>query len=303
MGNSEETGMIWPPVCLGGTACPPYEEVVKRIFNNAISKPFDQSDSVAVGTVIQKENQANHSITYSINVEFYLKNPQSFDLITATLKDVVEPQTFPDVLYYNSPVFNENDLVFVYLKKTDGIYTVLPQSFTIDKHEVRGPPPTILLTKSPNKQNFEQGDEIVISGQVRKAELYNAAKNGESLDVKLTLRDEKNEIIFLDLMGIDIEGNYHYNLQTSKLSPGKYEFEINYGPAGTGDRITIEPNLKFWTPLKQFQMGISINEIQCKENLILVHKYDGSPACVENETKKTLVERGWATPAIRASLE
>jgi len=171
----------------------------------------------------------------------------------------------------------------------------LPQSFAIDKHEVRGPPPTILLTKSPNKQNFEQGDEIMVSGQVRKAELYNAAKNGESLDAKLTLRDEKNKIIFSDLMGIDIEGNYHYNLQTSKLSPGKYEFEINYGPAGTGDRITIEPNLKFWTPLKQFKSGISIEDIQCKEFLILVTKNDGSPACVKEQSISTLVERNWGT--------
>lgn len=44
-------------------------------------------------------------------------------------------------------------------------------------------------------------------------------------------------------------------------------------------------------PLKQFKIGIS--EIQCRESLILVTKYDGSPACVKPDTKENLVERGW----------
>lgn len=60
---------------------------------------------------------------------------------------------------------------------------------------------------------------------------------------------------------------------------------------------------KVLSPLKQTQSGIPFNEIQCKDNLVLIHKYDSSPACVYNETKKVLVERGWAKPDIRASTE
>jgi len=48
------------------------------------------------------------------------------------------------------------------------------------------------------------------------------------------------------------------------------------------------------SPLKQIQSGISIDEIQCKENLILLQKYDSSPACVTESTKLKLIERGWA---------
>lgn len=53
-----------------------------------------------------------------------------------------------------------------------------------------------------------------------------------------------------------------------------------------------EKNIK--SPLKQFKSGILIEDIQCNESLILVTKYDGSPACVTPETKTKLIERGWA---------
>lgn len=51
-------------------------------------------------------------------------------------------------------------------------------------------------------------------------------------------------------------------------------------------------------PLKQIQSGITFNEIQCKENLILIQKYDGSPACVTESTKQKLIERGWTEKII-----
>jgi len=49
------------------------------------------------------------------------------------------------------------------------------------------------------------------------------------------------------------------------------------------------------SPLQQFKSGISVNEIQCKENLQLIIKSsDGSPACVKPKTIEKLVARGWA---------
>jgi hypothetical protein len=48
------------------------------------------------------------------------------------------------------------------------------------------------------------------------------------------------------------------------------------------------------SPLKQFKSGVSINEIKCKDNLVLVQKHDGFPACVKPVTKQNLIDRGWA---------
>ncbi|MGQ0791936.1 MAG: hypothetical protein ACT4NJ_06915 [Nitrosopumilaceae archaeon] len=44
-------------------------------------------------------------------------------------------------------------------------------------------------------------------------------------------------------------------------------------------------------PLKQVKLGA---EILCKPELVLITKYNGSPACVKPETREKLIERGWA---------
>lgn len=48
-------------------------------------------------------------------------------------------------------------------------------------------------------------------------------------------------------------------------------------------------------PLDQFRAGTPFDQIQCKENLVLIKKSsNGDPACVSQKTKEILIERGWA---------
>lgn len=53
-----------------------------------------------------------------------------------------------------------------------------------------------------------------------------------------------------------------------------------------------------YSPLKQMQLDIAFENIQCKETLVLIQKYDGSPACVTESTKQKLIERGWGNKTI-----
>lgn len=46
----------------------------------------------------------------------------------------------------------------------------------------------------------------------------------------------------------------------------------------------VKADLEKVSPLKQFNHGVPISEINCKDNLVLIQKYDGSPACVKPET-------------------
>ncbi|KAF6243277.1 hypothetical protein C6988_04170 [Nitrosopumilus sp. b1] len=46
-------------------------------------------------------------------------------------------------------------------------------------------------------------------------------------------------------------------------------------------------------PLDQFKSGVSLEDIVCMDSLILLQKYDTTPACVSFETAPKLVERGW----------
>ena len=54
-----------------------------------------------------------------------------------------------------------------------------------------------------------------------------------------------------------------------------------------------EDSYKLPLPLKQFRTGIATYEIQCKDNLVLIEKHDGSPACVKPVTKQHLIDRNW----------
>ena len=60
-----------------------------------------------------------------------------------------------------------------------------------------------------------------------------------------------------------------------------------------GYHLLVSANLEKISPLKQFKSGIATDEIQCKENLALIQKHDGSPACVTSDTKTKLIEREW----------
>lgn len=52
---------------------------------------------------------------------------------------------------------------------------------------------------------------------------------------------------------------------------------------------------KYLSPLEQFKLGIKIDEIVCKENLVITIKSsNGHPACVRQETLEKLIQRDWA---------
>lgn len=62
---------------------------------------------------------------------------------------------------------------------------------------------------------------------------------------------------------------------------------------GPGISMKSEINSELLPPLKQFKSGISVNEIQCKDNLQLVTKHDNTPACIKPHSIMKLDERGW----------
>ncbi len=67
--------------------------------------------------------------------------------------------------------------------------------------------------------------------------------------------------------------------------------EISTDPSKRWD--SFASNYDMESPLKQFKSGITIDEIQCRDSLVLVTKHDGSPACVKPETIPRLMERNW----------
>ena len=53
------------------------------------------------------------------------------------------------------------------------------------------------------------------------------------------------------------------------------------------------------SPLKQYKSGVPADEIQCKGNLVLLQKHNGSPACVKPKSINALIFRGWTDEKFR----
>ena len=77
-----------------------------------------------------------------------------------------------------------------------------------------------------------------------------------------------------------------YPISTKNIQPEDYTatIKITKYEELQNEETSILP------PLKQVKLG---TEISCKPDLVLITKYDGSPACVKPETKEKLIERGW----------
>ena len=104
--------------------------------------------------------------------------------------------------------------------------------------------------------------------------------------------------------GYDFENNLEYivyainhenQLEVSLCSRTNLLSEATEDLEELGIGITVEPNLSMvMNPLKQFESGIAVDKIQCKESLTLIVKYDDSPACVKSSSVEKLIKRGWA---------
>ena len=98
-------------------------------------------------------------------------------------------------------------------------------------------------------------------------------------DVTITLKYSEQKIPYL-FSTISLTDNYE-DTRTWHLINSEWLFD--------------EANIKFVpSPLKQFNSGITIDKIQCKEGMILISKHDDTPACVKPDSKLKLIEYGWA---------
>ena len=79
-------------------------------------------------------------------------------------------------------------------------------------------------------------------------------------------------------------------LDITETSAIEVTTDLSSGMSADASKTTLSK--KYIPPSKQITDGILINEIACQNNMVLIVKYDGSPACVKSETKTKLIERG-----------
>jgi len=131
----------------------------------------------------------------------------------------------------------------------------------------RGEDPSLNQMKQWWSQYYElKGSEWMES---KKQELVQAIQNGNLLEWKKGDPDRTRNNVYM----------YYFVMGDVPNEDGLFAKEY-YG-------------IRLLSPLHQRESGIALNDIHCGIDLVLIQKYDGSPACVKYETKDKLIERGW----------
>ena len=99
--------------------------------------------------------------------------------------------------------------------------------------------------------------------------------------------DSSPEESIFDLYLIQLVDISPYPISTENIQPDEYTATIKI----TKYEELQEEETPILPPLKQVKLGI---EPSCKPDLVLITKYNGSPACVKAETREKLIERGWS---------
>ena len=135
-------------------------------------------------------------------------------------------------------------------------------------------------------------------GQIRLAfEIFQDSTDEIDLNnndtVTAMYQDSSIEIVLINNETVSVFDKYQiqlidvkpYSNNTLTINPADYVAVLKISKNNSPDVIP---------PLKQLMSGIYPENVMCKAHLILVTKYDGSPACVTQKTKTNLIERGWA---------
>jgi plastocyanin/predicted secreted protein len=160
--------------------------------------------------------------------------------------------------------------------------------------------PTETISFSTDKSSYHSGDSILISGKVSNF-----------------IPNEQVTVWITNLQGVavaiaHVETESSDNFSTSFPSGGglwksdnTYRVYAQYGSRSSVASTDIAFESQNYTkvivsqitlaPLKQIKSGVSVDNVHCDVDLVLVIKTeDGSPACVKSDTATKLFARGWA---------
>lgn len=167
------------------------------------------------------------------------------------------------------------------------------------------------FTASMDKQTYSRTDDVLVKILGLPYSI-----------LQLTIFSNKSHISTInDTIMIDPDGESAYWLHANNFPDSEYNVIISNNNKTSTIPFIIEPKIettisnttvhgdfnnngiksktqyidKISSPLKQFKLGIAVNEIRCNTGFQLVIKSeDSSPACVKPNTANMLIERGWA---------
>jgi len=167
--------------------------------------------------------------------------------------------------------------------------------------------PVDTISVSTDKSSYYNGDSILISGKVS-----NFIPNEQ---VTVWITNLQGIAVAISHVETESSDNFSTNISSGGglwNSGNTYKVYAQYGSRSSiaSTDIVFEPqnytkvNVSPTTlaPLKQIKSGISVDNVQCSMDLVLVIKIeDGSPACVKSDTATKLSARGWSQSILQST--
>ena len=303
------------------------DEVYGLWIPKSTERLLEQSETVFVGTVtminelefersntihleengvprIEFENYTQTLDEYTVNIEEFLKNPQESNTITmleATVGGVPGRSV-------SIGGFELGDRVLFFVPNIDGTNQYSPESFEIPKQcdakSVLGQPRIFLFNDFKMIQDgIERNDNFVANKPIEF--VYHAdldTLNGSSFDVDINIRkitDNSWNTVFDKQIHTEIKpcewaatASWQFVPNGGRHSMQMHVSEEDKGEGTVSGGFTVK---EFDFPLKQLTSGMPVDEIQCNNDLVLLKKHNGSPACVQPDSVIDLIKRNWLT--------
>jgi hypothetical protein len=112
----------------------------------------------------------------------------------------------------------------------------------------------------------------------------------DQVELLLLTKNNAESAIVFDKYQIQLIDVKPYPISTQPIKADEYTATLKVISSAEIPRHGGPP-IPASSPLKQMKLG---EKIWCKPNLVLIFKYDGTPACVKPKTAEKLIERGWA---------
>ncbi|MCV0391964.1 MAG: hypothetical protein K5790_01580 [Nitrosopumilus sp.] len=237
---------------------------------------------------------------YTVSVEESIKDTQIPETITVRQPTVSTPGR---LLPYEG--FEVGDRVLFYIESFDGINTYSKESFLIPeqcntrsvlaKPRMIGSDYTVVQDGIEKQDNFTANSPIQFTAKRDMGTLFGASLE---YDVFISKQVGKtyNNIVLNQTITADSQPCEWLSVAEWEFTPDAGNYLLNGRVFKVMSNFSISNqffSVLAESPLKQFKSGVSFDETQCKDNLVLIQKYDGSPACVTLQTKEKLIERGW----------
>src|SRR5437867_2580599 len=287
---------------------------------------YFNSDIVLIGKITSVNQVLPNTMKYEIQVEQYLKNPQSQDKITA-IAPGINKTLIEELGTTSDTLFDVGDRALLYLKNDQGNYMIwwfshhtdslcrpAPSQKDLNFEYPKGLGFADLPAYSPlhvgasqsNSYRYSVNQPVVLS-----YDAWNDHFTAKNLAVEFNVKSlPDSRLVFHDIKYVDLKPCIGHQTVSTSFVPktnGTYEIDAVFDQTLTGTTIDIPKNAgnaKMFgsyplAPLRQLKSGGLPDDVKCSEDRVLIKKLStNSVVCLRPHTASKVTLRGWVLSGI-----